>query len=570
MTDLAWWKKAVFYQIYPRSFADATGDGIGDLRGILSKLDYLHDLGIDAVWLSPHYPSPQWDCGYDIANYTEVAPEYGSLADFKELLDGMHQRDMRLILDLVLNHTSDQHAWFIESSSSRNNPKRDWYVWRDGKVGAPPNNWYSTFGGSAWELDPKTGQYFYHFFFKQQPDLNWRNPEVKEAMFAAVRFWLDLGVDGFRLDAIGTLFEDPALTNQTCDFTQAELQRMSRIATTNAERSIVEQGWSSLFRYQHDLPETHQLMRELRALVDTYPDRMLVGETDLVDYYGDGTSELHMVFNFPLMETQRLTPEWIRANQEARHTSMPAQAWDANTLSNHDAGRILPRFGDGIHDEALARLSLALLLTLRGTPFLYNGDEIGMRDMELTDIHQFRDMLGIWGYNTEIETFGSAPEAALAYAARLSRDKCRTPMQWSAAPHAGFSPHGVTTWLPVNPNYRAGINVQEESKDPASLLNFYRTLLRVRKNTPALVNGTYLAVRPEEKDYFAFLRSFEGEICLVVLNWSDRGKVGDFGAYGQAAQVIYSTQIRDLRIADMRSVEIAPFEVLIAAIRTSK
>ena len=368
MNDLDWWKKAVFYQIYPRSFADSSGDGIGDLPGIIEKVPYLNDLGVDAIWLSPIYPSPLWDCGYDITDYLGVAPEYGTLDNFQRLLEELHQRGMRLILDLVLNHTSDQHPWFLESRSSVDNPKRDWYIWHDGKNGGAPNNWYSTFGGSAWELDPTTGQYFYHFFFKEQPDLNWRNEEVRQAMFAVMRTWMEMGVDGFRLDAIGTIFEDPALPNQQSPITQAEIYRMTRTADSEPERLAAVRASKVMFEHQVDREEIHALMRDLRGVVNEYPGRVLVGETDLIDYYGNGEDELHLVFNFPLMRTERLSTEWVRANQAIRLSRLPARAWPCNTLGNHNSPRVYSHFGDGIHDQAIARTSLALMLTSEGNP----------------------------------------------------------------------------------------------------------------------------------------------------------------------------------------------------------
>ncbi len=524
MTSRKWWQKAVFYQIYPRSFADGNGDGIGDLPGIIGKLDYLRDLGIDAIWLSPHYPSPLFDCGYDISDYTGVAPEYGSLDDFRRFLDGAHRRGIRVILDLVLNHTSDRHPWFLESASGRDNPKADWYVWRDGRAGGPPNNWQSTFGGSAWEYVPARGQYYYHFFFKQQPDLNWHNPDVKEAMFSAVRFWLDLGVDGFRLDAIGTLFEHPDMPDHPVPMTVGQLRHLGESARTEAERAECGRLWNAMFQYQHSRPEVHDLMRELRALVDTYPgDRVLVGEDDNLTYCREG--ELHMVFNFPLMRTERLTPAWIRRNQRERLRALAKispEGWPANTLGNHDSPRVYNRYGDGVHDAELARLHLTLLLTLRGTPFLYNGEEIGMTDLMLKDIGQFRDVLGIWFYQEQVEELGVPPDIALERAARLTRDKCRTPMQWANAPRGGFCPPGVDPWLPVNPNYAQGVNVADQDGDPASLLNFYRRALRVRRDTPALMEGEYVLLAPKAQGYLAFLRRTEDQTCLVVLNFSER------------------------------------------------
>ncbi len=574
-SKLKWWQKAVFYQIYPRSFADGNGDGIGDLAGIIAKLDYLQDLGIDALWLSPHYPSPQFDCGYDIADYTGVAPEYGALDDFRRFLDGAHERGLRVVLDLVLNHTSDQHPWFLESCSSRDNPKRDWYIWRDpktsspsgrgaGAVGEPPNNWVSVFGGSAWEYDPLTNQYYYHFFFKQQPDLNWRNPAVKQAMFDAIRFWLDLGVDGFRLDAIGTIYEDPALPDHTAKLSLLELRHLQRAARTKKEQARLKAQSQALFRRQIDLPEVHTLMRELRTLVDEYDDRVLVGETGEISYYGDGQNELHMVFNFPLMDTKKLTPAWIRANQRERLAALPAGAWPCNTLGNHDSPRVYSRYSDGRNDDALARLSLALMLTLSGAPFLYNGEEIGMTDLLLDDPGQFKDNWGVWLHQAELDA-GVSPEQALAFAARFTRDKCRTPMQWANAPNAGFSPPGAPTWLPVNPNYAEGINVADQVDKPDSLLNFYRRLLRVRRETPALVAGDYRALHDDADDYLAFLRHTRADrqVCLVVLNFTRRAHTLHLDVEAETARFVFSSHDREARLDSLFYLPIAPFEVYI-------
>ena len=567
MTELKWWQKAVFYQIYPRSFADGNGDGIGDFQGMIERLDYLQDLGIDAIWLSPHYPSPLVDCGYDISDYTSVTPEYGTLEDFQHFLDEAHQRGIRAILDLVLNHTSDQHPWFIESRSSRDNPKRNWYIWRDGRGGGPPNNWYSCFGGPAWEYDPATGQYYYHYFFKQQPDLNWHNPQVKEAMFGVARFWLDLGVDGFRLDAIGTIFEHPALPDHAVKSSQLELYRAWRSAPNAEEREAAWKQQEKLYEYQVGQPETHELMRSLRALINEYQDRVLVGEDDDIAYYGDGHNELHLLFNFPLMRTERLTPAWVRANQQARLTALPLGAWPCNTLGNHDSERVFSHYGDGQNDAAIARLSLALMLTLRGTPFLYNGEEIGMTDLLLSDIHQFRDQLGIWVYQIEVEVLGTPPEEAVLLAAHAGRDKSRTPMQWSDAPNAGFSPAGVETWLPVNPNYAQGVNVASQLADPDSLLNFYRRLLRMRKQTPALIAGDYTPLHEDAPDYLAFLRSStaDRQTCLVVLNMSDQAHTLRFDLGTDTARLVFSSHTyHGSTTSDPSCLSVVPFEVYIA------
>ncbi|MGB8983125.1 MAG: alpha-glucosidase [Anaerolineales bacterium] len=564
MSDLKWWQKGVFYQIYPRSFADGNGDGIGDFIGMTAKLDYLADLGIDAVWLSPHFPSPQYDVGYDISDYTAVAAEYGTLSDFRRFLDGAHQRGIRVILDLVMNHSSHLHQWFSESRSSRDNPKRDWYIWRDGRNGGPPNNWLSPFGGSAWELDSATGQYYYHYFLKEQPDLNWRNPEVKKAMWEAVRFWLNMGVDGYRLDAIGTIFEQPDMPDHRSKLTEEEMRRLfKRGFPDRTDKKLVEL-WRQIYEYQVEQPGVHELMQELRCVIDEYPDRVLVGENDNVSYHGDGDNELHMVFNFPLMRTDRMTPAWIRANQQDRLASLPPRAWPCNTLNNHDSTRVYTRYRDGQHDDAIARAALALMLTLRGTPFLYNGEEIGMTDYRLTDIDLFRDPPAVWFYNAVVAD-GMPPAQALVMAADLSRDRCRTPMQWSSEVNAGFSPKGVQTWLPVNPNYAQGINAADQQNDPDSMLSFYKRLLYLRKQTPALLDGNYALLHEMNEEYLAFLRQSQGsrQTCLVILNFSDRDHSLSFDLSARDIRCLFSTHTPEGTTLSPDTLKIAPFEIFI-------
>jgi alpha-glucosidase len=558
MKKMKWWQQAVFYQIYPRSFADGNGDGIGDFPGMTARLNYLHDLGVDALWLSPHFPSPFLDCGYDISDYTDVAPEYGSLADFTIFLHEAHARGLRVVLDLVLNHTSDQHLWFIESCSSRTNPKRDWYIWRDGRNGTPPNNWASIFGGSAWQYDSLTDQYYYHAFLKEQPDLNWRNPDVKQAMWDAVRFWLELGVDGFRLDAIATIYEHPDLPDHPLPLTPDE------VLDANA---LPKQAYQELMQYQIQQPGLHELMQELRVLVDEYPgDRVLIGEDENVSFHGTDDNELHLVFNFPLMEAERLTPEHIRDNQATRLAELPPTAWPCNTLGNHDAPRLWSRYGDGVHDGALARLHLALLLTLKGTPFLYNGEEIGMTDLELTDLSQVRDTAALNQYRLLTEIHGRSLAEAFAAIVAITRDRCRSPMQWSAEPNAGFSPPGVTTWLPVNSNYTAGVNVAAQDNDPTSLLNFYRRMLHLRRTTPALLAGYYQVVQPNSEVYLAFLRDEvkTGQRCLVILNFSPEAQTVGIDLDTGQPRLLFSSQERIEQAITLNRLELAPFEIFIA------
>jgi alpha-glucosidase len=571
MTTLKWWQTSVFYQIYPRSFADGNSDGIGDFKGITEKLDYLKDLGVDGIWLSPHFPSPNWDCGYDISDYCNVALEYGTMDDFKHFLAESHRRNIRVILDLVLNHTSDEHPWFLESKSSRDNPKADWYVWAD----TPPNNWQSCFDGDAWTYVPERGQYYYHYFMKQQPDLNWRNPAVKQAMWDAARFWLDLGVDGYRLDAIGTIYEDPNLTPHTVNMNLAELRRFSETAKTQKELKLKEKYWHDMFKYQWGGPGLHDLMKELRSILDEYDgDRMLVGEDDNIDYMGNGNDELHLVFNFPLMRTERITPDHIRSNQKERFSrleALPVKGWACNTLGNHDSSRIYTRYGDKQHDSDLARLHAALVLTLKGTPFLYNGEEIGMTDYMLTDISHVKDTMGSWYYHAIVTEMGVHPDEAMQRTAAMTRDKNRTPMQWSNNPNGGFSPAGVATWLPVNPNYKDGINVRDQQHNPNSLLNYYKHLLRVRKNSPALVEGDYLPIQAASKDYFAFLRTGKEQTVLVILNFSklklDLNLTRIPQIKGRVLHTLFSSAVRSYTDLNPKSLHLGAFEVFVAEVK---
>ena len=577
MSKLKWWQSAVFYQIYPRSFADGNGDGIGDFKGITEKLDYLKDLGVDALWLSPHFPSPNWDCGYDISDYCNVAPEYGTLDDFKHFLAESHRRNIRVILDFVLNHTSDEHPWFLESKSSRDNPKADWYVWVD----APPNNWQSCFDGDAWIYAPERGQYYYHYYMKQQPDLNWDNPEVKKAMWDAARFWLDMGVDGFRLDAIGNIYEVPELTPHSVPMNLAELRHFADVARTPDEIKIKDKYWFEMFRYQRYDPPLHTLMKELRSVLDEYDgNRMLVGEDDNIDFLGNGVDELHLVFNFPLANADRITPQHIRSNQTERLTrldKLPKGGWPCNTLGNHDRPRLYNRFGDKQHDAALARLNAALVLTLKGTPFLYNGEEIGMTDLVITDPSRLRDTMASWYYERLINELEVDPIEAAHRAGEMTRDKNRTPMQWSNNPNGGFSPAGVKTWLPVNPNYKDGINVKDQVHNPDSLLNYYKHILRVRKNTPALIAGEYIPLHKTAKDYIAFLRAERsgtetkrGHTVFVLLNYSDSKLELDFSRIkelkGKSLHLLFSSAVRSHTDLSPKKLHLGAFEVFIAEI----
>ena len=501
---MEWWRSAVFYEIYVRSFGDSNGDGVGDLAGITAHLDYLNDgtpasLGVDALWLTPINPSPMFDFGYDVSHYCDVEPLFGSLADFDRLLAEAHRRNIRIILDLVPNHTSHLHPWFQASRRSRSDPRRDWYVWRDpAPDGGPPNNWVSSFGGPAWTLDPHTGQYYLHSFLAEQPDLNYRNPDVVRAMEDVIRFWLDRGVDGFRVDVIHKLAKDALLRDNP--------------RPAPEEEHPVKHYGSQVHLYDEDLPEVHEIIRSWRRILNGYGERAMVGEVFLLDprrvaaYYGNGHDELPLAFNFSFMWSP-----WdaaaVRAQVDQIEAALPAGAQPTYVLSSHDAPRHRTRFDDATWGAARARVAAMLLLTLRGTPFLYYGEEIGMRDGMIPP-ERVCDPVG--------KRF-----------APLNRDPERTPMQWSAAPGAGFTT-AAETWLPLGEDF-AQVNVARQSADPGSLLRLYRRLLWYRKAAPALTAGTY---RPIEgpPDTFAFLREHPTQRLLVALNFADAPRTLSFGS----------------------------------------
>jgi alpha-glucosidase len=483
----AWWQRGIIYQIYPRSFQDSNGDGVGDLRGVTQRLDYLRWLGVDALWISPIYPSPMKDFGYDVMDYCDIHPQFGTLGDFDEMLREAHGRGLKVILDFVPNHTSDQHPWFVESRSSRTNPKRDWYIWHDpAPDGGPPNNWLSNFGGSGWQLDEKTGQYYYHAFLAEQPDLNWRNPEVVEAMLGVLRFWLERGVDGFRVDVIWHLIKD------------AEFRDNPRNPTWTPDGNPYHEF---LPVYTSDRPEVHDVIARMRRLFDEYQERVLIGEIylpveRLVQYYGPDMSGAHLPFNFQLL----LAPwdarhiEQLIEEYEAR---LPAQGWPNWVLGNHDNHRIASRVG-----VAQARIAAMLLLTLRGTPTLYYGDEIGMCDVNIP-ADRVQDP-----FEKNVPGKG------------LGRDPERTPMQWDASDHAGFTT--AEPWLPLSPDHTK-VNVHEQRDDPDSLLSLYHRLITMRRGEPALEVGRFEPF-PAAHDVLAyFRRAREGDASfLVALNLGPR------------------------------------------------
>lgn len=496
-TGPEWWRHAVIYEIYPRSFQDSNNDGVGDIKGITSRLDYLHDLGIDAIWITPMYPSPGIDYGYDISDYTAIDPLYGSMADFDNLVADAKKRDIRVIMDFVINHTSDQHKWFLESRSSRDNPKRDWYIWRDGKgqtatdKGQPPNNWQSWFGHSAWKWDEKTRQYYYHYFYTEQPDLNWRNPEVHKAMDGVLDFWMKRGVAGFRIDAVSRLFEDPQMRDDPY------------LPGRNAygDRNIQH-------KYTDDLPEVHDVLKEVRQVVDKYPgDPVLVTEADepnvqaLTKMYGSHGDEVQLPMDFQIADVNQLSaPRFRKLFNEIENNSAHGQP--EYFFSNHDQPRQWDRYGDGVHNDQIAKLMAVLELTTRGTPQMYYGEELGMRTTDPARVEDVHDPIGKLGWPKE-----------------KGRDGERTPMQWDATPQAGFTT--VTKpWLPIPPT-SAQYNVETERKDPNSILNCYKKLLALRKSDPALRDGAQISLG-NDPDVFTYVRVVQGHTVFVALNMSNK------------------------------------------------
>ncbi|MEN8114513.1 MAG: alpha-glucosidase [Actinomycetota bacterium] len=535
-----WWKSAVIYQIYPRSFADANGDGIGDLPGLIGKLDYLSWLGVNAVWLSPHYPSPNVDWGYDVSDYMDVHPDFGTLDDFDRLIEEAHRHDIRVLVDLVLNHTSDQHPWFIESRSSRDNPKRDWYVWRDSDK--PPNNWVSAFGGPAWTRDEATGAWYYHFFTPEQPDLNWHNPDVRTAMWDVLRFWADRGVDGFRLDAVATIFEAEGLPNHTATYRHIDL--IDQRFTDEPDRY----DWEELLGHQIRQPPLYDLVAELRNVADECGDLVLIGEDDRLEYHGDGTDGLHLVFNFPLME-KVLTPAFVRENQRTRLPAIPQGAWPCNVTGNHDAGHAATRFDSNRHEWS--RIVAALTLLLKGTAVVYQGDEIGMTDTSFHNTGLHTDMIGRWYEQQATNVLGLDPAVAAERAAAFSRDRCRTPMQWDASAHAGFTTEDP--WLPVHPNHRDRVNVADERDDDGSMLAWYRRLISLRRSRPSIALGDQQILRAD-RAVLVFSRNTESEQTIVAVNTTEapaRCELADVA-------VLLSTE-------ESPADQLAPFEIRVIA-----
>jgi oligo-1,6-glucosidase len=510
----------VVYQIYPRSFQDSNNDGIGDIPGIIEKLDYLACLGIDVIWLSPVYQSPMIDNGYDISDYEDIDPMFGTMADMERLIAEAHKRNIRMVMDLVVNHTSDRHPWFIESRSSRDNPKRDWYIWRDGFQGGPPNRTRSNFSGSAWEFDGQTGQYYLHFFAKQQPDLNWENPEVREAVFSMMNRWIDRGIDGFRMDVISGISKHPE--------------------TLRSDGGPGAADWTNG-------PRIHEFLREMNQKVLSRKDIMTVGETPGVTpetaalYAGFDRGELNMVFQFELTtidddprlgkwttkrfglrDFKRVTAKW--------QSGLHGKAWNSLYLENHDQPRSIARYGSAATADAWEKSAKMLALCLhfqQGTPYIYQGEELGMTNCSWTAISQFNDVEihNAWKELVE-EKKALTGEAMMAYLNARCRDNARTPMQWDASPNAGFTTG--KPWLPVNPNNK-DINAEKQRDDPDSIFSFYQRLIQFRKEHPVITEGSFELLLPEDERVFAYRRALGGETLLALCNFT-----GEYAPIGES------------------------------------
>ncbi len=511
--ESVWWKERVVYQIYPRSFCDSNGDGIGDIPGIISKLDYLKELGIGIIWLSPVYCSPNDDNGYDISNYTDIQKEFGTLKDMKKLIAEAKKRDIRIIMDLVINHTSDEHPWFIESRKSIDNPYRDYYYWRKGKGGRkgkqslkPPNNWSSFFTGPAWEYDSVTGEYYLHLFSRKQPDLNYNNPKVLAEVKEILKFWLDMGISGFRCDVINVIYKSSLKNGKR------------RIALTGREHYVSQDG-------------CHKILAELKRDVFSSYDCFTVGETVLVDtsmandLCASERGELDMVFSFEHMETDQINNKWFKTRfKPASFTNVLTKwqgclDWNANYLENHDQIRSISRFGnDAKHHKVSGKMLATLLLTLRGTPFIYQGEEIGMTNAYFSSLDEIKDVESHY-VDSLARKMHFPKKIRWHMIQKSSRDNARTPMQWNNAEHAGFSPKGKEEpWIRVNSNYRT-INAERELKDSDSILSYYKKLIALRRDKKPLLKGTFFAL-PSRGELFCYEREYDNERCIVLLNFS--------------------------------------------------
>lgn len=503
-----WWKESVVYQIYPRSFKDSNGDGIGDINGITSKLDYLKELGIDVIWLSPVYKSPNDDNGYDISDYRDIMDEFGTMEDFDKLLNEAHKRNIKILMDLVVNHTSDEHKWFVESRKSRDNKYRDYYIWREGKDGKEPNNWGSIFGGSAWQYDENTNMYYLHLFSKKQPDLNWENETVRNEIYDMMKWWLDKGIDGFRMDVISMISKDQKFPDgKNGDFGP----------------------------YSIHGPRVHEFLKEMNKEVLSKYDIMTVGETagvtidEAKKYAGFDSNELNMVFQFEHMDLDnnkdyKWNDEPVKLTKLKEvmgkwQTELEGEAWNSLFWNNHDQPRVVSRFGNDSDEyrEVSAKMLGTCLHMMKGTPYIYQGEELGMTNIYFNSIDEYNDIESINAYNELVGSGKVSKEKMMSYLRYKSRDNARTPMQWSDDENAGFTTG--KPWMTINPNY-VKINAQNEVSDSNSVFNYYKKLIKLRKENDIIVYGNYKPILEESEEIFAYIRELENKKLLVLCNFT--------------------------------------------------
>jgi oligo-1,6-glucosidase len=559
--ERAWWKEAVVYQIYPRSFYDSNGDGIGDIRGIIAKLDYLKELGVDVVWLSPVYKSPNDDNGYDISDYRDIMDEFGTMRDWEEMLEEMHKRGIKLVMDLVINHTSDEHPWFIESRKSKDNPYRDYYIWRPGKNGKEPNNWESCFGGSAWEYDETTGEYYLHLFSKKQPDLNWENPKVRCEVYDMMKFWLDKGVDGFRMDVINMISKAPGLPD-------GEPQEGKKYVSGS--------------KYFMNGPRVHEFLQEMNREVLSKYDIMTVGETPGVTpkegilYTDPSRHELNMVFQFEHVDLDSgpggkwdIRP-WSLADLKKTMTKwqkeLEGKGWNSLYLNNHDQPRAVSRFGDdGKYRVESAKMLATFLHMMQGTPYIYQGEEIGMTNVRFPSIEDYRDIETLNMYKERVEEYGEDPQEVMEKIYYKGRDNARTPMQWDDSENAGFTTG--TPWIQVNPNYKE-INVKAALADPNSVFHYYKKLIQLRKQHDIIVYGTYDLILEDDPYIYAYTRTLGNEKLIVITNFSEHTPVfrlPDDITYNTKELLISNYDVDEAE--ELKEIRLRPWEARVYKIR---
>ncbi|AUJ25038.1 glycoside hydrolase family 13 protein [Virgibacillus dokdonensis] len=555
MTQNNWWKESVVYQIYPRSFHDSNGDGIGDIQGIIQKLDYLRKLGIDVIWLSPVYDSPNDDNGYDIRDYQKIMDEFGTMEDFDTLLEEAHKRGLKIVMDLVVNHTSDEHAWFVESRSSKNHPKRDYYIWKKGKEnGQPPTNWESAFSGSAWKYDEATDEYFLHMFSEKQPDLNWENPDVRNDVYQMMRWWLDKGIDGFRMDVINLISKDQTMPEREPD----------------PGKELV-----SAFEFHMNGPRIHEFLQEMNQKVLADYDILTVGEMpgvtveDAKLYTGEEREELNMVFHFEHMGLWN-GPDGKWSNMPWKLTDLKEilskwqyglehEGWNSLYWNNHDQPRVVSRFGnDKEYHEKSAKMLATLLHGMKGTPYIYQGEEIGMTNVQFPSIDDYEDIELINWYNERLAQ-GHHKEDLMQAIYAIGRDNARTPMQWNDKPHAGFTTG--QPWLNVNPNYTT-INTEAALADPNSIFYYYQQLIALRKQEPTIIYGKFDLLLEDNEEIFAYTRKHQEDTLLVVCNFTDQQQTCELSNVPESKEILITNEPTKT-MHSVRQFTLHPYEAFI-------